>query len=196
MGDANRDKWLGTLEIISVRRPDEAEAEWAWVMKELGLGPEYFLAIYEAVRKGGWQEAGNPAGYIKTVARREARLQGPGGERRRARGLRGVGRMASNVEEIALGMGDSVDADGERFSSEEMLDHLEYRQDSGKPVRGADGVWRSAAGWGADHEGLLRPTGGKPRRGRMPRKPVSLVMRRGSGGCGRKKERTNAMSHT
>ena len=48
----SRAEWLRILETVATRRPDEAEPEWAWVMKELELGPEYFLAIYEAVRQG------------------------------------------------------------------------------------------------------------------------------------------------
>ena len=165
--EADRQKWLGVLEIVAVRRPDEAEAEWGWIMKELGLGPEYFLAVYEAVRQGRWREAENPAGYIKKVAQREARRESPSGERR-PRGLRGFQGLESCGEEITLGRG-TKEMGGERFSGEETLEYLEYRQDSGKPTKEQDGTWRSAAGWGSDHEGLLRPVGGKPRRGSAKR---------------------------
>lgn len=58
MAENNRSQWLQTLEIIASKPPDQAEAEWAWVMQQLGLGPEYFLGIIEAVRQGRWREAG------------------------------------------------------------------------------------------------------------------------------------------
>src|SRR6185503_13612714 len=89
MIDSSRAKWLEVLDMVSHRRPDEAEAEWAWVMEQLELGPEYFLAIYEAVRQGGWREAENPAGYIKKVAQREKHREAPDGSRGR-RGLKGM----------------------------------------------------------------------------------------------------------
>jgi hypothetical protein len=73
MADNSRQKWLKTLGIIAQKRPDEAEAEWAWVMKALGLGPDYFLAVHEAVRQGRWREAEDPGHYLKTVVKREAR---------------------------------------------------------------------------------------------------------------------------
>jgi hypothetical protein len=168
MQEVNREKWIEVLEIVAPKRPDEAEVEWAWVMEQLELGPEYFLAIYEAVRQGGWREAESPAGYIKKVAKREKHRETPDGSRGRRglAGMRGFQGLESAGEEITLGRGGSMEMDGERFSSEEMLDHMQYRADSGKPVREADRTWRSAPGWEADHEGLLRPAGGKPRTGK------------------------------
>lgn len=168
MQNIGREKWIEILETVAQKRPDEAEAEWAWVMEQLELGPEYFLAIYEAVRQGGWREAENPAGYIKKVAQREARRQAPDGSRGRRglRGMRGFHGIVAEGEEFTLGQGGSMDMDGERFSSEEMLDHMHYRVESGRPTREADRTWRSSAGWEADHEGLLRPQGGKPRTGK------------------------------
>ncbi len=168
MSESNRAKWIEVLETIALKRPDEAEQEWAWVMEHLELGPEYFLAIHEAVRQGGWREAENPAGYIKKVAQREKRQEGADGSRGRrgARGFRGFQALEAKGEEMTLGRGGSMEMEGERFSSEEMLDHLQYRQESGKPMPEEDRVWRSAPGLESDHEGMLRPTGGKPRRGR------------------------------
>jgi hypothetical protein len=165
MSQSDRSQWMKTLEIIAAKPPDEAEAEWAWVMKGLGLGPEYFLGIHEAVRQGRWREAENPGGYLKAAARREQSRLTDGGERK-PRGLRGFQGLIFQAEEITLGRGGSVESHGESFSSEDMLESLEYRQASGKSVRDPDGVWRTAAGGEADPEGLLsRPA----KRGRRPR---------------------------
>ena len=168
MPEISREKWIEVLEVLAQKPPDRAEAEWVWVMEQLELGPEYFLAIYEAVRQGGWREAENPAGYIKKVAQREKHREGPDGSRGRRglMGMRGFHGLEDSGEEITLGLGGIMEPDGERFSSEEMLDHLQYRADSGKLTREADRTWRSAPGWEADHEGLLRPQGGKPRTGK------------------------------
>jgi len=168
MHETSREKWIHVLRAVAPKRPDEAEAEWAWLMEQLGLGPEYFLAIYEAVRQGGWREAENPAGYIKKVAKREKHREGPDGSRGRRglAGMRGFRGLEADGEEITLGRGGSMEEDGEKFSGEEMLDHLQYRVDSGKPVREEDRTWRSAPGWEVDHEGLLRAQGGKPRTGK------------------------------
>lgn len=168
MSDPNRSQWLETLEVIASKRPDEAEAEWAWVMEQLGLGPEYFLGVHEAVRQGRWRESENPAGYLKSTARREQSRLTDGGERK-PRGLRGFQGLHFQAEEITLGRGSGasgVGEEGEGFSSEDMLESLEYRQASGKSVRDRDGVWRTAAGGEADPEGLLRRPA---KRGRRPR---------------------------
>ena len=63
---------MANLETMAQHPPDECNAEWEWLMKELGLAPEYFLAIYEAVRQGRWRAARDPKAYLKTVAKREA----------------------------------------------------------------------------------------------------------------------------
>jgi hypothetical protein len=60
------------LEAVSQKPPDQATKEWEWLMRQLKLGPEYFLAIYEAVGQGRWRTALNPLAYLKTVAKREA----------------------------------------------------------------------------------------------------------------------------
>lgn len=140
-----RSQWLQTLEIIANRQPDQAEAEWAWVMKHLGLGPGYFLGVLEAVRQGRWREAENPAGYLKTAAKREQRRLTPSGDRRLA-GIRGMHGLDLQAEEITLGRDGFVGPDGETLSSEDMLDHMEYRRGGGgRAVRDPDGVWRASA---------------------------------------------------
>jgi hypothetical protein len=161
----SREEWLRVLDSVASKRPDEAEAEWAWLMKELELGPEYFLAIYEAVRQGRWRESENPGAYIKSVAKREARRETPSGERK-PRGLRGFQGLEFEAEEITLGRNGALEMDGDRFSSEDKLEELEYLRSSGRSVRDADGVWRTASGGSDDPEGLLsRPA----KRGRGPR---------------------------
>lgn len=151
MAYENRSQWLHTLEIIALKRPDEAEAEWAWLMEQLGLGPEYFLGIHEAVRQGRWREAENPGGYLKTAARREQSRLTDGGERK-PRGIRGIPGLEFAGEEITLGRdgragrsGGASD-DGERLTSEEMLEHMEHRRSGGRAVRDPDGIWRGSGG--------------------------------------------------
>jgi hypothetical protein len=173
MPESDKDQWLKTLEMVARKRPDEVEAEWAWVMKELGLGPDYFLAVYEAVRQGRWRAANDPGSYLKTVARREAwgKVRGPrgvgpgftrpGDEDRELRRVRG--NRSDYGEEMTIGY-DGPEMDGEHESSEDRLDFLQYRQDSGKPMQAEDGVWRSGAGWGARNDGGMR----KPKRRRKP----------------------------
>jgi hypothetical protein len=65
-------EWLGALETTAKLGVEQSSAIWMWMMQDLGLGPQYFLAIREAVQQGKWRTAKNPKAYIKTVARREA----------------------------------------------------------------------------------------------------------------------------
>jgi hypothetical protein len=169
MPGANRDKWLQILENLAQSRPDQAEGEWAWLMKQLGLRPEYFLAIHEAIRQGRWRGAENPAGYIKAVARREARR---------------AEQADAATEELTISGGE---VNGESLSGEEMMDALEYRQRSRKPAPGPDGTWRAGQraqtsegpGAGAAKsraEFRLKPWRKGDRRPR--RKPESKVLQR------------------
>jgi hypothetical protein len=65
-------EWLGALETAAKLGVEQSSAIWMWMMQDLGLGPQYFLAIRQAVLQGRWRTAKNPRTYIKTVARREA----------------------------------------------------------------------------------------------------------------------------
>jgi len=65
-------EWLGALETAAKLGVEQSSAIWMWMMQDLGLGPQYFLAIREAVQQGRWRTAKNPKAYIKMVARREA----------------------------------------------------------------------------------------------------------------------------
>lgn len=155
----NRDQWLQVLEKIAAIRPDHAEAEWAWVMKELALEPDDFIPVYEVVRQGRWRRAENPAAYLKAAAKREAQWFDASGERK-MRGLRGFQALGGDgeIREVTVG-GRTID--GEEITPEEVLAWLIYRQESGRPLPGPDGVWRSAPPLTADYEMRLQP----PRRG-------------------------------
>ena len=69
-------EWLGVLETAAKVSVEQSSAIWVWMMQELRLGPQYFLAIREAVQQGRWRTAKNPKTYIKTVAKREALKMG------------------------------------------------------------------------------------------------------------------------
>lgn len=138
-----RETWLGVLEVLAIRRPDQAESDWGWVMEQLGLGPQYFFAVYDAIKEGRWRTADDPGAYIKAVAKRQNSV-----ERRQKQRMGLLG----NPREQLVTMSDS-EVDGERVSGEEMLDSLMDRQERGKPARGSDGVWRSAPSLGA-HQGI------------------------------------------
>jgi hypothetical protein len=69
-------EWLGVLETAAKLEVEQSSAVWVWLMQELRLGPQYFLAVREAVQQGRWRTAKNPKTYIKTVAKREALKMG------------------------------------------------------------------------------------------------------------------------
>lgn len=69
-------EWLGALETAAKLGVEQCSAIWVWIMQELGLGPQYFLAIREAIQQGRWRTAKNPKAYIKTLAKREALKMG------------------------------------------------------------------------------------------------------------------------
>ena len=129
MADINTAEWMAVLETVSRQSPDEANAEWEWLMEQLGLGPEYFLAIYEAVRQGRWRGARDPKAYLKTVAKREAaEMELPA------------------QEDARLVFPGEMESDGEKLSQEERLDYIQHEYKSAGPSQGADGVWRPGRG--------------------------------------------------
>jgi hypothetical protein len=73
---SSKAEWLGVLETAARLSVEQSSAVWVWIMQELRLGPQYFLAIREAVQQGRWRTARNPKTYIRTVARREALRMG------------------------------------------------------------------------------------------------------------------------
>lgn len=129
MAKGSTSEWIAILEAVAQRPPDEVNAEWEWLMEQLGLGAEYFLAIYEAVREGRWRGAKDPRAYLKTVAKRlAAEMELP------------------SREDARLVFPGEIECDGEQLSQEERLDYMQHQYDSAGPSQGADGVWRRGEG--------------------------------------------------
>ena len=58
-------EWLGVLETAAKVSVEQSSAIWVWIMQELRLGPQYFLALREAVQQGRWRTAKNPEDLYK-----------------------------------------------------------------------------------------------------------------------------------
>jgi len=127
-------EWLGALETAAQLSVEQSSAVWVWLMQELRLGPQYFLAVREAVQQGRWRTAKNPKTYIKTVARREARKMGL------------VKEDSGNLVPIGR-----TRSDGEEVTGEEALEYLGHQYDSHDAAKGEDGIWRAGAGAGRDY---------------------------------------------
>lgn len=136
MPDPHQEQWLAILEAASVHPPSEMNAEWTWLMLELGLRPEYFLAVLEAIKQGRWRKARNPKAYLKTVAKREAVKMG----------------LASDEGPRELLLVPPARADGGEMTQEEVLGWISYREGSSEAIERSDGVWRKGAGWD-DYDG-------------------------------------------
>jgi len=104
---------MGALETAAQVGVEQSSAVWVWIMQELRLGPQYFLAIREAVQQGRWRTAKNPKSYIKTAAKREALKMGLVNE--------GSGNL------VLVG---SSRSEGEETSGEEALEYLGHQYDS------------------------------------------------------------------
>lgn len=122
-------EWLGALETAAKLSVEQSSAVWVWLMQDLGLGPQYFLAVREAVQQGRWRTAKNPRTYIKTVAKREAVRMGLVNEN-------------SGGNLVSVGGSGS---EGEEVSSEEALEYLGHHYDSRDDAKGEDGIWRAGA---------------------------------------------------
>jgi|SRR6266481_3586937 len=134
MSETDRTQWLAVLNAVSQLKPDQCNTEWEWLLQQLGLGPEYFLAIQQALQQGRWRNAKNPRAYIKTVAKREAKK---------------MEMLSKRNDELVL---TGSITEGEGLSSDQILDFIAYQQDSAESVKGPDGVWRAGGGW--DREDL------------------------------------------
>jgi hypothetical protein len=124
---------LGVLETAAKVSVEQSSAIWVWMMQELRLGPQYFLAIREAVRQGRWRTAKNPKTYLKTVAKREALKMGL------------VTEDSGNLVPIG-----KTRSDGEEISGEEALEYLGHQYDSHDAAKGEDGIWRAGAAGARD----------------------------------------------
>jgi len=125
-------EWLGVLETAAQLEVEQSSAVWVWLLQELRLGPQYFLAVREAVQQGRWRTAKNPKGYIKTIAKREALKMGL------------VTEDSGNLVPIGRTRRDGG------ISGEEALEYLGHRYDSREAAKGEDGVWRAGAAAGRD----------------------------------------------
>jgi hypothetical protein len=125
---STRAEWMGVLETAAKLSVEQSSAVWVWIMQELRLGPQYFLAIREAVQQGRWRTARNPKTYIKTVAKREALKMGL------------VREDGGNLVPVNSGR-----SEGEETSSEEALEYLGHHYDSPDAAKGEDGIWRAGA---------------------------------------------------
>lgn len=126
-------EWLGALETAAKLDVEQSSAVWVWIMQELGLGPQYFLAIRKAVQQGRWRTARNPKSYIKIVAKREALKMGLVNE--------------DNGNLVPIG---KTRSDGEEISGEEALEYLRHQYDSHDAAKGEDGIWRAGAAGARD----------------------------------------------
>jgi hypothetical protein len=124
-------EWLGVLETAVKLGVEESSAVWVWLMQELRVGPQYFLAIRAAVQQGRWRNAKNPKAYLKTVVKREALKMG----------------LVDETSKDLVTIGGSR---GEDETGEEALEYLEHRYSSRGAAKEADGVWRAGGGGGVD----------------------------------------------
>lgn len=127
-------EWLGVLETAAKLEVEQSSAVWVWLMQELRLGPQYFLAIREAVRQGNWRTAKNPRAYIKTVAKREALKMG----------------LLTHRSHDFVSIG-GTRVEGEEISGEEELEYMGHQYEGRQAAKGPDGVWRAGAGAGRDY---------------------------------------------
>ena len=127
-------EWLGALETAAQLGVEQSSAVWVWLMHELRLGPQYFLAIREAVQQGRWRTAKNPKTYLKTVAKREARK---------------MGLLTERSDDFVL-IGPTHN-EGEETSGEEELEYMGHQYERREAAKGTDGVWRAGAGAGRDY---------------------------------------------
>jgi hypothetical protein len=137
MPDGNRAQWMALLEVVSSHSPNQIDAEWEWLMRELGLPLGHFLAVREAIQQGRWRKAKNPRSYVKTVANREARKMG----------------LVSDEHDPSLHVV-APNSDGTRptLGLEETWEHINYVAMGDGPVKGADGTWRQGGGGENDYD--------------------------------------------
>lgn len=131
--DVERSQWLAILDSASQRPGDEINAEWEWLLDQLGFPAEYFLAVLETIRQQRWRTAKNPRAYVKTVAKRIATKTGLLSE-------------SSDILKLV-----NAPTNGEKFSMEGQLDHLAHVSETSEAIRGKDGIWRRGEGWGDDY---------------------------------------------
>ena len=136
MAEANRTQWIAILEAASVNPPETMNAEWGWLMDELELPLDYWLAVRAAIQQGRWREAKNPRAYIKTVAKREARKMG----------------LVETPDRNLVLVDSKASANGSSVSSKEILGSLSHTFGTSEATKRADGVWRRGDGSEDDYD--------------------------------------------
>jgi hypothetical protein len=124
----DRDTWIAILDAAAQKPGDEIDNEWRWLLSQLRMSPDDYVALREALGQGRWRNAKNPRTYLKTVARREANKE----------------RFAAVANDPLVLMLTTSDDDG--VSVEGSLDHISYVRDTSEAVQGSDGVWRRGGG--------------------------------------------------
>ena len=142
--ELDREAWISLLDGALQRPGNELNEEWAWLLDQLGLTPEHYPAILEALRQGRWREARNPRTYLKTVARREAHKE----------------QLAAEAQDNLVLM--PTTAEGRSASPEGTLDHVAYVRDATEAVLGSDGIWRSGGGADRDYYSYEEDDDGDP----------------------------------
>jgi hypothetical protein len=135
---SSKAEWLGVLETAAKLSVEQSSAVWVWIMQELRLGPQHFLAIREVVQEGRWRTAKNPKAYIKTAAKRQALKMGL------------VKEDSGNLVPVG-----SSRSDGEEISGEETLEHLGHQYETREAGKGDNGIWRAGAGAERDYSDPL-----------------------------------------
>jgi hypothetical protein len=118
MTETERVQWITILDAAAQRPGNELNDEWEWLMDELGLPYEYFLAVREAIAQGRWREAKNPRAYVKTVAKREANK------------MCLLAEPANSLGEETVTVRAEADADSDYCPVEAALDHYAYLSES------------------------------------------------------------------
>jgi hypothetical protein len=134
--DIERAQWLTILEAASANPPNAMNAEWEWLIGELGLPLDYWLAVRAAIRQGRWREAKNPRAYIKTVANREARKMG----------------LMDTADSKLVLIGSKTSTNGSYVSSKEILGYLSHTFGTSEATKRGDGVWRRGDGREDDYD--------------------------------------------
>jgi hypothetical protein len=75
---SSKAEWLGALETAAKLGVEQSSAVWVWIMQELGLGPQYFLAIREAVQQGKMAHCEKPKDLHKDRGQARGAADGAG----------------------------------------------------------------------------------------------------------------------
>lgn len=131
----DRAQWIAILEAASQSPPTELTDEWDWLLEQLGLPPDFFLALLGAIGQGRWRTAKNPRSYLRTVAKREAAKMDL------------IEKPASDSIPGRAFVGDG----GSEIPYEEALESLIHRSSTSEAMKDDDGIWRGGD-WDSDWE--------------------------------------------